>query len=287
MSDELFIRLRGRVQGPFTADQLQSLAKRGQFGRTHEISTDGVSWSRASNRPELFTKVVPAELVAVDAPLSPEPPPANAVPPTVDAWYYHQLGTSHGPVDFNYLQYLANTGQILPEDKVWKTGLTEWIVAGGVPGLFNVTAAAAPISSASPSSNQSFGSSQMRSCPFCAEQIAASAIKCKHCGSILIPIQQGNNRGFEAASSGLIHPSNSPKDPLLMALLSGCCIAGLGQIALGQTTKGVMILLGSMALGAVTAGASILVTWPLGGLDAYLIAKKLKSGKSVGQWECF
>ena len=72
-----------------------------------------------------------------------------------------------------------------------------------------------------------------------------------------------------------------------MALLSFCCLAGLGQIVLGQTIKGVMILLGSMVLAVVTGGFSVFVTWPLGGLDAYLIAKKLQSGKSVGQWECF
>ncbi len=56
---------------------------------------------------------------------------------------------------------------------------------------------------------------------------------------------------------------------------------------LGQVIKGVVILLGSMVLGALTAGVSILVTWPVGGIDAYLIAKKLKDGRSVGQWEFF
>ncbi len=291
MSDQLFIRLRGRVQGPFTPDQLQSLAKRGQFSRTHEISTDGVSWSRAINRPDLFptgrVDLVPAELVLPDTSSSPESQAAIAAPPPVDVWYYHQLGKNHGPVDINHLQHLATSGQILPEDMVWKEGLPDWIAAGRVPGLFSASAAAPPVPGASPLTGHAFESHQMRSCPFCAEQIAVSAIKCKHCGSMLIPIQQGNNRGFEAASSGLIHPSNSPKDPLLMALLSGCCIAGLGQIALGQTMKGVMILVASMLLGAVTAGTSILVTWPVGGLDAYLIARKLKDGNSVGLWECF
>ena len=72
-----------------------------------------------------------------------------------------------------------------------------------------------------------------------------------------------------------------------MALLSGLCVSGLGQIVLGQKSKGVVILLGSMALGAITMGVSILVTWLLSGVDAYLIARKLKDGKSVGQLEFF
>lgn len=89
------------------------------------------------------------------------------------------------------------------------------------------------------------------------------------------------------SQQGLVRPSDPPKDPLLMGILSGCCIAGLGQMILGQVTKGVVILLGSMVIAALTAGVSILVTWPLGGIDAYLIAKKLKAGNCVGQWECF
>lgn len=95
------------------------------------------------------------------------------------------------------------------------------------------------------------------------------------------------NPPVQAVTAKLILPSNPPKDPLLMGILSGCLIAGLGQMVLGQVTKGVMILIGSMVVAVLTAGISIFVTWPLGGIDAYLIAKKLKNGQSVGEWECF
>ena len=56
---------------------------------------------------------------------------------------------------------------------------------------------------------------------------------------------------------------------------------------LGQTAKGITILLGSMVLAVLTVGLSILITIPCAGVDAYLIAKKLKEGKTVGQWEFF
>lgn len=90
-----------------------------------------------------------------------------------------------------------------------------------------------------------------------------------------------------ANQQGFIQPSDPPKDPVLMGVLSGCLIAGLGQMILGQVAKGAVILLGSMVLAVVTFGVSIFATWPLGGIDAYLIAKKLKEGKCVGQWEWF
>jgi TM2 domain-containing membrane protein YozV len=104
---------------------------------------------------------------------------------------------------------------------------------------------------------------------------------------MLIPLPEASPRSYQTEPFGTIRPSATPKDPILMALLSGCCIAGLGQMVLGQTTKGVMILIGSVVLASVTFGATIILTWPLMGLDAYLIAKKLKEGRSVGAWECF
>jgi len=72
-----------------------------------------------------------------------------------------------------------------------------------------------------------------------------------------------------------------------MGFMSALVLTGVGQIILGQGAKGVAILVGSIALGAVTGGFSALVTLPLAGIDAYLIAKKLKEGKTVGQWEFF
>jgi len=82
-------------------------------------------------------------------------------------------------------------------------------------------------------------------------------------------------------------PENPPKDPLLMAFLSGCCIAGLGQVVLGQVAKGITLLLCNVALAFVTMGFTALITWPLMGIDAYLVAKKLRSGQPVGEWDFF
>lgn len=89
------------------------------------------------------------------------------------------------------------------------------------------------------------------------------------------------------AGPKLIMPDNPPKDPLMMALLSGCCIAGLGQIVLGQVAKGIALLLGNFVLAFMTVGFSAAVTWPLMGIDAYLVAKKLQKGQPVGEWEFF
>ncbi|MGO8748919.1 MAG: hypothetical protein ACLQNE_23385 [Thermoguttaceae bacterium] len=72
-----------------------------------------------------------------------------------------------------------------------------------------------------------------------------------------------------------------------MACLLSLVIVGLGQMLLGQTIKGVVMLIAAMVLGVLTVGLAIVVVWPVSAIDAYMIAKKLREGKSVGEWEFF
>jgi TM2 domain-containing membrane protein YozV len=76
-----------------------------------------------------------------------------------------------------------------------------------------------------------------------------------------------------------IEPSNPPKDPILAMILSVLLCGGAGQIYLGQVTKGIVIIVVSF----FTCG----IGWILGTIDAYLIAQRLKEGKSVDEWEFF
>ncbi len=117
-----------------------------------------------------------------------------------------------------------------------------------------------------------------RFCQTCGANTNPSAILCVKCGVAL--------KDFAGIAGG-VGASLPPRDPVLMGVLSGCCICGLGQIVLGQTIKGFAILLMGVLISVGTAGLGILVIWPLGAIDAYLIAKKLKAGKMVGRWEFF
>lgn len=56
MSGRYYTRVRGRKNGPFTVEQLHSLARRGRFARHYEVSTDGRTWRQAADFPELFAR---------------------------------------------------------------------------------------------------------------------------------------------------------------------------------------------------------------------------------------
>src|SRR5229473_3028418 len=55
---QLYVRVRGKVTGPFGLQQLKSLRDRGQFRRFHEVSEDRRSWAPASSIQELFPENV-------------------------------------------------------------------------------------------------------------------------------------------------------------------------------------------------------------------------------------
>lgn len=70
-----YVRLRGKVMGPFSLEHIKALVQRGQVAAFHEISSDGMSWTAAGSVAELFPALaipapllVPVESVHVEAP---------------------------------------------------------------------------------------------------------------------------------------------------------------------------------------------------------------------------
>jgi TM2 domain-containing membrane protein YozV len=85
-------------------------------------------------------------------------------------------------------------------------------------------------------------------------------------------------------STTTIQPANPPKDPIVAALLSLFLLGGVGQLFLGQTKKGIIIIVASVVLYCLALGWVVQL---LGAWDAYKIAEKLKAGQPVGDMEFF
>jgi hypothetical protein len=153
LADQYYIRLRGRVQGPFDAEKLRQLARRGQFSRLHEVSTTGQQWSSAKDFPELFAPVATpiaaaaqvagaAQPVTAGAAPSGASPGARPVAGSPQAWYYAYNGQEQGPVDYATLVELVTSRRLTPETEVWCQGMANWAAAHTIPGLVAATSAA-------------------------------------------------------------------------------------------------------------------------------------------------
>jgi hypothetical protein len=57
-------------------------------------------------------------------------------------WYYTKNGQQQGPVNDAELKRLASTGQLTPQDMIWKEGMANWLPATAIKGLFGAAASA-------------------------------------------------------------------------------------------------------------------------------------------------
>jgi S1-C subfamily serine protease len=143
MSDKrLYVRIRGKILGPFDLKQLQLQRDRGQLGRFHEISENRVSWKPASTVPELFpvetepraTPKEGVELIAAVTPASlarpgrPESSSGTAPPPQSVLWHYLDArGTQTGPVTRDQLLDLLADGALSLGTLVWSASQASWL----------------------------------------------------------------------------------------------------------------------------------------------------------------
>ncbi len=86
------------------------------------------------------------------------------------------------------------------------------------------------------------------------------------------------------SSTQQIHPSDPPKNPIIAAVLSFILLGGVGQIYLGQTKKGIIIVVVTLILSCIGIG---LITWIVGVIDAYIMADKLQKGETIGDMQWF
>ena len=66
-----------------------------------------------------------------------QPLQAGMTPPPVPVVTYHIAvnGQATGPFDLNILKQMAVAGQFVPDNLVWKAGMTEWVKADSVEEL--------------------------------------------------------------------------------------------------------------------------------------------------------
>jgi len=221
-----YIRVRGRVLGPFDVDQLRNLRARGQFGRANEVSTDLQTWQSAATVEHLFggsatsrTRSTPDE--AAGAKSNTSSPPSRSMTPV---WYYAVGDEQCGPVTLLELRSMVASSQLTSDDFIWKEGMPDWLPIHESPEVYSAAKlkAIAPASQTSPSSYapQVF-------CYACGSPTDARAEVCPKCG-----VRQR------------LHAETSEKNRMTAALLA-FFLGGLGvhHFYLGNTAQGVIYLL--------------------------------------------
>jgi hypothetical protein len=139
-SQTYYIRIRGKIHGPFDVEKLKKLKARGQFSRANEISVDKHSWQPATALADLFE---PAS-VSVAEEVEPSVTADDYFGPSTfateaandDGWHYVVGDERHGPVTSTELRRLASNSQLRPSDLVWRAGMAEWQPASHFAQIF-------------------------------------------------------------------------------------------------------------------------------------------------------
>ena len=192
MSEQTYyVRMHGRVLGPFVLSRLQAMTQATKVNHSHEISTDGNSWQKAAAFPEIFVaaaepvsaaeapvtddlKLAPA--VAVDpaivqqksdvdpAFLAEEAEKKKTKPPGQVEWYYAVAGEAdsepEGPVTRTDILERIKAGDLVRSDMVWQSQMNDWARAGTRPefkAAFDKLMAAVPSVKGKPSNMLDLG----------------------------------------------------------------------------------------------------------------------------------
>ncbi len=138
-----FVRIRGKVHGPFSVKQLSALRSQGRFSETDEVSLDGNTWEPASTLEQLFASLQkPSQTKSREMNAEPIPVSASSTSksptPARDAsavWHYSVNDEQLGPVSLSELRQMLDLGRLTLRDLVWRQGMSEWCTASEVKEL--------------------------------------------------------------------------------------------------------------------------------------------------------
>lgn len=223
-----FIRIQGKVLGPYSIAQLKTLIQRGQFGRGNEVSVDGKMWKSAMAIAHLFQEPSGNRTQSSSSATQEPHDSATAHPGRSMApiWYYAVGNEQCGPVSVLDLRKLIASNQLVRDDLVWKEGMPDWTAIRDVPEL-NVVAKSGVASAPLPASGQpKIGSMTHKFCFACGSPNDPRAEVCPSCG-----VRQPNTS------------SAVPKNRITAAILA-LCLGGIGvhHFYLGNTVVGAVYL---------------------------------------------
>ena len=184
MSEQYFVRVRGKIQGPYDTQTLQSMARRGKFARHHEVSMDGVDWHKAFDYPELFPERKKRKSVedeeTFDLDFENEVEEVKTDLGTEQSWQVVVDGKKYGPVSRKEIKELILDGSLPGDTHVWHPKYDSWMKINETVEFSNLTMS--NVSGSAPVLSQP-GVPNSKYCHACGAIIVHTNHLCPLCGA--------------------------------------------------------------------------------------------------------
>lgn len=125
MPSNYYYTRNNQTFGPVTSKDLRQLASLGYLKPSDMVMKEGYKWKPAGEVPGLFGTAPPPPGAARGVPA-----PAGS---NVPCWYYALDGQPLGPCTADQIRSLLASGELTPEDNVWREGMPEWLPAAQLP----------------------------------------------------------------------------------------------------------------------------------------------------------
>jgi TM2 domain-containing membrane protein YozV len=123
-------------------------------------------------------------------------------------------------------------------------------------------------------------------CSRCGQENPPEAKFCGKCGAPMAPapptVRPEPIPSPPSTGKRLVYPKTPPLSPHLAWL--NLIVPGLSHILMGQTAKGITLLLSSYLL--AWAGIGVLI-WIASVIDGFMVGQVLQRGRPVGEWQFF
>lgn len=134
--DRIYVRFKGKTLGPLADQKVRDLVRRGQITRMHELSSDGLTWTRAEEFGDFFAAPASRATVSPNAAMATQdksatngaasvPIPGQAADDSVQ-WYANIGGENQGPVTTRTIVQWIQSGEVTRQTLVWRAGFDDW-----------------------------------------------------------------------------------------------------------------------------------------------------------------
>ena len=125
-NDQIWVKERGRMLGPYSLQKLQELAAQNWLSKMHLVSENRIHWVFANHFRDGIAWHENATPKTADQNTPPIVEKKPVKPPPENQWWYAENRQPIGPLPLTRIRNLFGMGELTAKQLVWTPGMDDW-----------------------------------------------------------------------------------------------------------------------------------------------------------------